>query len=111
LGIAGLVFWLFAKEREQKVRGFVAGLTLLALCILPFTLASSRINMEQNSRMAILMTSEAVLRSAPDPESAEILTIHEGLKIDLLDQISDWYKVRLQNGEEGWLPQSAVEQI
>lgn len=111
LGIAGLVLWLFAKEREQKVKGFVAGLTLLTLCILPFSLATSRINMQESSRMAILMTSEAVLRSAPDSESTEILTIHEGLKVDLLDQISDWYKVRLQNGEEGWLPQSTVEEI
>ena len=111
LGIGGLVVWLFAGERRQKVRGFVAGLVMLILAILPFALALSRVNMQQHSRTAILMAPEMVLRSAPDPESAEVLTIHEGLKVDLLDQISDWYKVRLQNGEEGWLPQAVVEEI
>lgn len=111
LGIGGLVTWIFAGERRQKVRGFVAGIVLLVLCILPLTLALSRINMQQHSRTAILMTPEMALRSAPDAESTEVLIIHEGLKVDLLDQISDWYKVRLQNGEEGWLPQAAVEEI
>ena len=111
LGIGGLVMWLFAGDRRQKVRGFVAGLILLTLCLLPFTLAFSRISLQQHSRTAIVMAPEIELRSAPDPESAEVLTIHEGLKVDLLDQISDWYKVRLQNGEEGWLPQTVVEEI
>lgn len=111
LGIGGLVMWLFAGERRQKVRGFVAGLIFLTLCLAPFALALSRINMQEHSQTAILMAPEMVLRSAPDPESAEVLIIHEGLKVELLDQIADWYKVRLQNGEEGWLPQAVVEEI
>lgn len=111
LGVAGLVVWLFASERRQRKRGFITGLVLLCLCILPFAMASSRVKLQEDSGMAILMTPEIVLRSAPDEQSAEVLTIHAGLKVELLDQISDWYKVRLQNGEEGWLPEQVLEEI
>ena len=48
---------------------------------------------------------------APDYDSQEIITIHEGLKVRLLDQLSGWHKVRLPNGEVGWLPVDALEKI
>ena len=110
-GVSGLIAWLLAGERRWKVRGFVVGLSFLVLCTLPFALAASRVKIQENSGLAILMVPEMVLRSAPDAASAEVLTVHEGLKVELLDQIADWYKVRLQNGEEGWLPQGVLEEI
>ncbi len=111
LGAGGMVLWLFARERKNKIRGFTAGLCLGVCCILPFALASSRVRLQNNSGTAIILVTETLLRSAPDPQSADILEVHEGLKVTLLDQISDWHKVRLQNGEEGWLPKEALEEI
>ena len=91
--------------------GFFLGTPLLVLSILPFSLAANRIKLEKNSKTAIVLSTETTLRSAPDAQSAEILRIHGGLKVKLLDRIGDWEKVRLQNGEEGWLPQNDLEQI
>jgi tetratricopeptide (TPR) repeat protein len=108
---AGFLLWLLGKERQQRKRGFWWGFGLLIACILPFTLAISRHYYDQHSREAILLTRQADLHYAPDTDSEVVLTIHEGLKVDLQDRISDWYKVRLPNGEVGWLPVGAVEEI
>ncbi len=111
IGIGGLVFWLLGKERVVRKKGFLAGLSILGLCILPFLFSFGKKKIEQDSGVAILIEKEIPVRSAPDEESVEVLLLHEGAKLDVLDQIGEWYKVRLINGEEGWLPIGSLEKI
>lgn len=111
ISAGGFLVWLLAGERRQRKRGFLIGVIALLLCTLPFALAISRKNYDQHSREAVLLSPEAQLHFAPDTDSEVVLTIHEGLKLDLEDRISDWYKVRLPNGEIGWLPVEVVGEI
>lgn len=111
LAIAGLVFWLIGKNRQQKKKGFIGGIILLLFSLLFWGLGHTRAAQESNSSYAILMSKEVVLRSAPDPESKAILNLHEGTKVNLKDQIGEWYKVRLANGEIGWLATNELEKI
>ncbi|WP_170110656.1 tetratricopeptide repeat protein [Flavilitoribacter nigricans] len=108
---AGFLLWLMGKERKRRKQGFLVGIIALALCVLPFALAISRKSYDLHSKEAILLAPEAQLHFAPDTDSQVVLTIHEGLKLDLQDRISDWYKVRLPNGEIGWLPVEVVSEI
>lgn len=110
-GMAGLGIWLFGKSRPQKKKGFFWGLVALALSLLPLSLALSRANFDDHSRHAIVLAEEAAIRSAPDANGTEILTIHEGLKVKLLDEISGWWQVELPDGEKGWLNGENMERI
>ena len=109
--IAGFGLWLLSTDRLRKKQGFLAGVIALVISILPLCLAFSQAKFEKDTGAAIVLVEEIDLRSAPDAESQKILSIHEGAKLELLDQISDWYKVRLGDGEQGWLPQSSFEKI
>lgn len=111
LGVGGLMVWLKSEERSQKKRGFLIGIALILISILPFMLALGKANLDKDTGLAILLEQEIPLRSAPDAESNELQLLHEGTKLNLLDVIGDWYKVRLINGEEGWLPMDAMERI
>ena len=111
VGFAGFAVWLLGKSRQQKKRGFLVGAVCLALSLLPFSLAMSSLSFEKNSRQAILLEETAPLRNAPDEASAEVLLLHEGMKMELLDELGGWQKVQLNNGEVGWLPAKTVEQI
>jgi uncharacterized protein YgiM (DUF1202 family) len=62
-------------------------------------------------KKAILISEYIYLKSGPDDASTDILKIHEGLKVNLLDKIGEWHKVKLSNGEEGWLPEGVLEEI
>jgi len=111
IGFAGFGVWLLGKTRPLKKKGFATGVACLLLSLLPFSLALSRNAFEKNSRHAIVMQATASLLSAPDEAGAEILKLYEGAKISLSDQIGDWYKVRLPDGETGWLPGKVLEKI
>lgn len=111
LGIAGFILWLIGKERTQRKKGFLMGIALFLLSLFFFGLANTRSGIEQDSRAGVIMKKTVDLRSAPDAESKKIMAIHEGLKIDLLDQLGEWYKVRLSDGEQGWVQQDSFEKI
>ncbi len=111
MGIAGFVVWQMSKIREQKKKGFFYGFALVLLSLLFFALASNRYKIINNGAFAILVQKQSRLLSAPEAESKELQAIHDGLKMEVLDEIGDWYKVRLLNGQQGWLPKSVIEII
>ena len=111
LGIGGFILWMLATVRKRKKQGFLGGIGLLLLSILFFFAAKSQGNLEMHSRKAIILEKQLALQNGPDVKSTSLLTLHEGLKVELLDQIGDWWKVKLSNGEQGWLPKSALEEI
>lgn len=110
-GIAGFILWLLATSRERKKQGFIGGIALVLLSILLYFLGNNQANFEQNSRTAIVLENTIELKNGPDAQSTAVIDVHEGLKVELLDQIGDWYKVKLMNGDEGWLPMSSLEEI
>lgn len=110
-GIVGLTLWLLGRVRLHKKIGFIAGSSLLIISLLAFALANNRTKNIQNSGRAVVLQREIVMRSAPDSESKEVMKLHAGETLKLLDQIGDWYKVSLRNGEQGWLPDQSFERI
>ncbi|MFK7979225.1 MAG: tetratricopeptide repeat protein [Saprospiraceae bacterium] len=110
-GIAGFILWLFGSSRTHKKQGFIGGIALVLLSILLYFLGNSQANFEQNSRTAIVLENTIELKNGPDVQSTGVIDIHEGLKVELMDQIGDWYKVKLANGEEGWLPLNSLAEI
>ena len=110
-GIAGFIVWLFGKSRDRKKQGFIGGIILTLLSILLYFLASSQAKFEHNSSQAIILANKVAVKNGPDKISTDVIEIHEGLKVELLDQIGDWYKVALSNGDQGWLPIDSLEEI
>lgn len=104
IGVINLVIWLLGNSRKARKVGFLIGFAALALGIVLALTAWQRHHYEQNSNMAILFTKEYNLKSGADDSSPSILLLHEGTKVELLDEIGLWSKVRLPNGEQGWLP-------
>lgn len=110
-GIFGLIAWLLLPSRIHKKQGFIGGVALLSISLLLYFLGNSQANFEQNSRTAIVLAKNIELKNGPDTQSTAVIGIHEGLKVELLDQIGNWYKVKLTNGDEGWLPEDSLEEI
>lgn len=111
LGAAGLAFWQIGRTRGQRKWGFIAGMGLLLLGVLPLSLAVSRQSALRHHNRAVIVSPELSLHSAPDEQSKAIRTLSDGIAVELLDSIGQWRQVRLPNGEEGWLEGTGVEGI
>ena len=62
-------------------------------------------------RQVILLARERAVQQAPDEQSPELRRVHEGTKLYILEYLGDWAKVRLENGDAGWIPQKGLVQI
>lgn len=82
----------------------VSGLLVLA----PFI---SRYNFESNSHEAIVLSSVVTCLAAPQSGSTELFVVHSGTKVKILGTDSEWYKIELLDGKQGWAPQRDVEKI
>lgn len=111
LGVGGIILWLLGPSRQLKKAGFLAGIVLLILCLLPFLFAYGRAQEEYHSMEAIIMVEETTLKTAPESESKAIQALHEGTKVKVIDVIGEWHKVRLSDTTEGWLLVSDTEFI
>ena len=111
LGMAGLTLWLLAKQRKKKILGFTAGLAFLLLCLVPFGLAWGRLHHQWDSEMAIILKDDIAMKSAPDLDSETLQPLFAGYKVKLLDQIENWFKIRLSDGNIGWIGTNQVEEI
>lgn len=111
LGFAALGMWLLGKNRTQKKWGFIGGVCCILLSLLPFSLALSRAFFQQNSRQAIVTEKTTALRSSPDEAGTEIRALHEGTKVEMIESLSGWWRIKLANGEQGWLEGKVMEQI
>ena len=109
LGFTGLSLWQLGKHRVFRKRSFVLGISCLSLALFLGLTAAMKYNTE-NSHSAILLE-EYHLKSGADDSSPDILLLHEGIKVEILDKIGLWSKVNLPNGEQGWLPSDSLVKI
>jgi len=94
--------WLFSKSRWRIP--LIAG-----MCFLLFSWASYYFKSSIDS--AIVMSSESVIKNKPNDTAAELLTIHAGLKVEVLDAVDQWYQVKLTDGTTGWMQKKNARKL
>lgn len=109
--VLGVLVWLFGESRKAKKIGFLLGVIFFMFGILFGFTAWQRYAYEQKSDMAILFAKETPLKLAADNASPDVLMLHEGIKVEVLGKTGLWNKVRLPNGEQGWLPVESLVEI
>lgn len=60
---------------------------------------------------AILMASVATVKNSPDPKSSDAFVLHSGVKLRVIDRVSEWVNIRLADGKQGWVERSTIEVI
>jgi tetratricopeptide (TPR) repeat protein len=78
-----------------------------------FFLMLSTLQARRNASDAsgIIMSASVNVKSAPDGSAGNIFLLHEGTKVQVVDRVGDWNKIRLADGKIGWIERTAVEKI
>jgi len=105
-----LAAWLLGRRAGKplvwQVLAWVLGFATLLSWLLAFSATRAL-----ESDYGIVMEKELMVQVGPDDKSGTVSTIYEGWKVQRLDQIGDWIKVELPDGEEGWLKKETVEML
>ena len=106
-----LALLIFSKNTTLKRFSFIGIVTSLLLFVVTFYFAYSSHQNEFVRNFAILTTPSAYVKSSPDSQSQDLFILHEGVKMEILDRVGDWNKIRLANGEVGWIDKSSFRPI
>ena len=49
--------------------------------------------------------------SEPKTDASRLFVIHDGLKVNIVDENNEWFEIKLSNGEIGWIKKSDCKVI
>ena len=106
-----LVYFLSFNVRIRKV-AFTLGIVLLLVVVLDNLAAYSQHSDLKSHAAAIIMEPSVSVKSSPSQNSTDLFLIHEGSKVEILDNtMEQWYEIKLEEGKRGWIPSNTVEVI
>jgi tetratricopeptide (TPR) repeat protein len=106
-----LIIYFFANSVSIKKSSFYASIVLFLLGVLTIFIAGMQISYFENHRQAIIFTSSVTIKSGPVEKSGSLFVLHDGTKVNILENNDGWMKIRLGNGNEGWIKASDVKEI
>jgi tetratricopeptide (TPR) repeat protein len=103
--------FLITKSRGTKKLAFYLGLLFLLITIGTFGLSSQKYYYTKENKEAIIFTPTITAKSSPTQSSVDLFVIHEGTKVQIMDEVQGWVKIKIRNGSIGWLPGDSVKRI
>lgn len=103
----------FRFGRSPKIRKISFFAAMFALLL---GLGSGYFSMDQKYRYklkntAIVMRPVSTVRSSPDNSGQSLFILHEGTKVELLEELGQWKRVELADGRQGWISSVEIEVI
>lgn len=104
-------FFISSGNIDWKRRFFWIALITSVLFLFVLFISVRNYHTAQSTKEAIVFESIITGKSSPDKDSKDLFVIHEGLKVNILNHIDNWYEVKLADGTIGWLPSTSVKII
>ena len=107
----GLLFVLSPSVAGRRT-GFFTGIVFLLFAVAALSFSVWQKNDYMKTDSAIVMRPVSSVKSSPSTEAAQdLFVLHEGTKVDILDQVGSWSNIELADGRQGWIRTSDIETI
>ncbi|MEO0525600.1 MAG: SH3 domain-containing protein [Bacteroidota bacterium] len=108
--LAYLGFYFFRYANRKRI-AFITSMVSLVLAIVALTLAYLQYNDFMADRPAIVFPEESIIKSEPNTRSQEVFKLHQGAKVNVLEQLNDWQKIELADGKTGWISSEDIRML
>ena len=66
---------------------------------------------QKSNIQAIIFDKKIDFRTEPNYRSEIQFNLHEGTKVNIIDELDDWVLVELSNGASGWMELKSIKKI
>ena len=88
-----ILFFILSKTKII----YLSSISILCLFI---TFSSNKID---SKKYGILFSQNVTVKSAPTENGTNLFSLHLGAKIEIIDEVGEWIKIRIANGNSGWI--------
>ena len=103
--------YLFARSGGVRTTGFVTFWISIIVIVFSVIFANRQKERATQHSEAIVMDLVVDAKNAPNASGKNLFVIHEGLKVQITNEMNGWVEIRLPNGEKGWIAQNSIEKI
>ena len=109
LGLLGL--FLFSRRVGVKRFAFWTGIVFVLVSAFSFSFAAQQKKELVKRNQAIVFCPRVTVKSSPAKSGTDLFLLYEGVKVQVTDSLNTWKEIRLNDGNEGWLPDSCIVKI
>lgn len=103
VSMTSLIVFIMSKQSTWKRIGFYSSLACFLFSMIFLAFAFSMRNFEQNHHEAIVFAGSVSVKSSPVENGTGLFVLHAGSKVKIIDHLGDWIRVKLIDGNEGWM--------
>ncbi len=103
--------YFFLSSANKKRFSFIASIFSIALGVLCILMAYLQQQQQKKDDPAIVFSKEVKVSSEPNQNSDVIFTLHEGTKVNVLEELDGWQKIWIADGQTGWLLSNNIKKI
>lgn len=111
ISVALFLSYLFSNQILIKKAGFYGSTFFLVLSLFCWLMANQSQTIKSQSSEAIIFSPSITITSEPNPAGKKLFTLHEGTKVEVLEKSGNYSKIKLPNGNIGWLTSENITLI
>lgn len=106
-----LLLYLFSRSVQLKKISFWSAAFLLFLSLSSMISSYNQKKINFDKSFAVITNPSVNIKSSPDENSTSLFILHSGTKLEVLDKIQSWYKIKIEDGNTGWIKFEDVQKI
>jgi len=110
-GLGLILLYLLTQRLSLRKTGFYGALAALTIFIITTCFAAGERRSMLDRSEAIVMSSSASVKSAPDRSATDLFVLHEGTSVRITDRLDQWCEVTIADGKKGWVERSKIETV
>jgi len=105
------LIYRYSSSSKKKLLYFNSTILSFIIMILSLVFAFKNHEIIETNRIAIIFSAKTEIKNAPTASSDDIIELHEGTKVLILDELDNWKKIKLADGKIGWLLSEDLKEI
>jgi hypothetical protein len=105
------LMYYYATSETRKRIFFVTALMSVFMMLLTLAVSFMTASDAAKDRPAIIFSESVDVRDAPSVSGEVSFVLHEGTKVQVLDEDAEWVRIKLADGKDGWILVSALKEL
>lgn len=111
LALAFILAFVFSINSRIKKTSFTIAIIFILVTLFSFSYAYKQKKKIETRNHAIIFSPTVTVKSSPNESGTNIFVVHEGLKVEITDELNDWIEIKLGDGNSGWVEKNVLEKI
>lgn len=101
----------FSSETTTKRILFIGSILSAAFTLLSVWFAFQTYKIDKNNKYAIVYVPETTVKNAPMLSADKTFDLHEGTKVKILKSKDNWKKIKIADGQTGWIVSDELKEL